>query len=68
MIREWCDKGVTIQDVADWIKQTKTTDELNDLYRQYPDLYTLLQPEFKKQKEALTKQLTKVQSNGVANT
>lgn len=67
VIKEWCDRGVTIQDVADWIKQTKTLDELNDLYRQYPDLYTLLQPEFKEQKEALTKQLTKAQANGVAN-
>jgi len=66
-IKEWCEKGMTVEGVADMIKQCKTVDELNNLYRQYPELYDLLEPAFKGKKLSLTNTQTKAQSNGVAN-
>ena len=66
-IKDWCERGVTIQDVAQKIEACTTTDELNTLYRNYPELYTLLQPEFKNKKEQLINLLSKPSANGVAN-
>ena len=64
-IKEWCDKGVTVEDIKVQIQKCKTVEELNNLYRKYPELYELLEPAFKQQKSLLT--ITKAQSNGVAN-
>ncbi len=67
IIKDWCSKGVTFQDVANSIKQTKSIDELNDLYYQYPTMYDMLQSEFKTQKYLLNNQLTKASANGTTN-
>lgn len=66
-IKEWCERGVTIQDVADKIQKCQSVDSLNKLYQQYPELYGMLQPEFKNKKAELINSLTKAKANGVTN-
>ena len=64
-IKEWCKKGITIEDITKRITACKTTDDLNELYRTYPEMYGLLEPVFKKKKQQLLN--LKTTANGVAN-
>lgn len=64
-IKEWCDKGVTVEDVTALIQNCTHVEELNNLYRKYPEMYDLLEPVFKEKKLLLTK--SKAKSNGIAN-
>lgn len=66
-IKEWCDTGVTVEEVTALIEQCKNVEELNNLYRKYPEFYGLLESEFKEKKTLFTNALNKAKSNGVAN-
>lgn len=66
-ILDWCNTGVTLEDIKQLIQAAKSIEELNAIYRQHPDLYKSLETEFKDKKQSLTKQQSKAKSNGVAN-
>lgn len=66
-ILDWCNAGTTVEDVKKQIQQAKSVEDLNNLYRQHPDLYESLETEFKKKKQSLTKQQLKAKSNGITS-
>jgi len=53
-ILDWCNTGVTLEDVKQQIQAAKSIEELNAIYRQHIDLYDSLETEFKKKKQSLT--------------
>ena len=58
-IKEWCNAGVTVEEIKQLISECKTNEELVALYRKYPTWYEQLHIEFNDQKQKLTtKQLT----------
>ncbi len=70
-IKDWCNTGITVNEVKQMIDKCQTVDALNDIYRNYKELYDLLEPDFVAKKKTLTTSLpkiTKAQSNGIANT
>jgi hypothetical protein len=46
LIREWCESGVTIEEIQMEIQATKNVDELNEIYKRYSYLYAHLQADF----------------------
>jgi hypothetical protein len=67
-IREWCEEGVSVDQVKKLIAKTKTLQELTDLYKQYPAYLPLLRDEFSKRKEQLANNIIspfKTNPNGI---
>ncbi len=52
-ILEWCNNGVTIEDVKEKIKSIHSMDELIALYKKYPKWYSQLEKEFSLKKQIL---------------
>jgi nucleoside-triphosphatase THEP1 len=67
-IREWCEEGVSVDQVKKLIAKTKTLQELTDLYKQYPAYLPLLKDEFSERKEQLANNIIspfKTNPNGI---
>jgi len=52
-IKEWCASAVTPELIKEEIKNAKTIDELNAVFRKYSTWYNLLQDDFMKRKQEL---------------
>lgn len=52
-ILEWCNSGTNLQDAREKIKNSKTIEELKELYNQYSNWRELLEYDFKLQKETI---------------
>lgn len=55
-IKDWCNTGITIEDIQLEIQATKSVEELNEIYKRYAYLYSHLQEDFTKRKSELTQQ------------
>ena len=69
-ILEWTMQGTTLEEVKKLINTCTSIEQLNDLYRKYPDFYTQLEQDFKQKKESfLIKSITTktTTSNGTTN-
>ena len=71
-IKAWCTSGTSKEQVKAKVQKCETVDQLNDLYKQYPEYSEDLLPEFRKRKtvlesknESLTP--TNQQNNGNSN-
>lgn len=53
LIKEWCESGVTIEEIQREIQAAKNVDELNEIYKRYSYLYTHLQADFVTRKAEL---------------
>lgn len=68
LILNWCNSGTTADDVRQMIENCEFIEELNDLYRSYPELYPFLEQEFKAKKQEILESFTlKQSSNGIAS-
>ena len=54
-IRNWCNSGaeITVADISERIGETKSLQELLELYKQYPQFKAALQPEYENRKRQL---------------
>ena len=52
-ILEWCNDGVSVENVKALIHQAKSVEELNEIYHNYPDWYPLLTSDFMNKKSLL---------------
>ncbi len=66
-IKDWCNTGITISDVKSMIDKCTTVEGLNQIYRDYQELYSLLEPDFIERKSIITNSFSKAQSNGITN-
>jgi hypothetical protein len=53
-ILEWCNSGTNLQEAREKIKNTKTVEELRNLYNQYSSWQKELEYDFKLQKETIS--------------
>lgn len=71
-IKDWCLFGTSKEEVRSKVRSCENVDQLNDLYKQYPEYAEDLLPEFRKRKTSLESKnesitLTNHQNNGTNN-
>ena len=71
-IKDWCVSGTSKEQVKAKVQKCETVDQLNDLYKQYPEYAEDLLPEFRKRKTVLEPKnesitITNHQNNGSNN-
>ena len=52
-IKEWCNSGLTVNDVKEQIKATTSVEQLSAVYNQHPEWYQFLAKDFIQQKKLL---------------
>ncbi|MBL7789869.1 MAG: AAA family ATPase [Chitinophagales bacterium] len=67
LIKEWCESGITIEEIQKEIQATKNVDELNEIYKRYSYLYTHLQADFVTRKAELNSSNKAVIANELLN-
>lgn len=60
VIKEWCESGITLDDIRKEIKSTKSLEELTEVYKRYAYLYTNLEVDFTTRKLELKEQSTPI--------
>ena len=52
-IKEWCNSGLTVDDVKQLIKETTSIEQLSAVYNQYPEWFQFLAVDYTQQKKLL---------------
>ena len=52
-IKQWCNKGVGLQEVQEEIEKAQSREELGKIYKQHPEMKDKIYPLILKRKEAL---------------
>jgi len=66
-IKDWCNTGITVNDIKQIIDSCNTVEGLNKIYKDYQDLYNLLEPDFIARKNIILNTLNNVSTNGLTN-
>ena len=69
-VLEWCNQGISVEEVRKLIEAAKSVEQLVNLYNRYQDMFCLLEADFTSRKLELTKPSSpksKSDKNGIAN-
>ena len=66
-VLEWCKNGVKVDDIKNEISKTTSIEQLTEIYKLYPSMYSMLAGDFEHQKGVIYNNLKLIQNGNNAN-